>query len=216
MRGSRYLLFLLWLAALGRPEILDRVAVTAGKCVITQSDILRDIRLSSLFNQTEPDFSSDARRKTAERLVERALIDNEMEIGRYPSPQPPEIEAALAALKKERFPTGDAYRKALSRYGVRDEDVRLYLLQQLAVSRFIDARFGPAVQLLEADARDYYSSTFRPKWENKEGKPAPPFDEVRAEIEEILRSERADKLLDEWLKEAKSRTLIEFKSEAFQ
>ena len=32
----------------------------------------------------------------------------------------------------------------------------------------------------------------------------------------ILRSERADKLLDAWLEEAKSRTATEFKPEAFE
>ena len=96
----RMSLLLLLAMALCRAEIIDRVAVTAGKREITQSDILREIRLSAFFNQAEPDFSSPARRKAAERLVERALMESEMEIGRYPAPQSSEIEAAFSTMKK--------------------------------------------------------------------------------------------------------------------
>jgi len=48
------------------------------------------------------------------------------------------------------------------------------------------------------------------------GKPAAAFEEVRREIEEKLRAERVDLLVDVWLKEAKDRIRIEFKEEAFQ
>jgi hypothetical protein len=209
-------LLLLLSMALCRAEIIDRVAVTAGKRAVTQSDILREIRLSAFFNQAEPDFSSPARRKAAERLVERALMEGEMEIGRYPAPQSSEIEAALSTMKKDRFPTEESYRGALAKYGLRAEDVQLHLLLQAAVLRFIDARFGPAVQVPEADIIDYYRNRFLPQWKQGAGRPAPGFDEVRREIEETLRAEHVDRLVDDWLKEAKDRIRIEFKEEAFQ
>ena len=212
----RMCLLLLLSMALCRAEIIDRVAVTAGKREVTQSDILREIRLSAFFDQADPDFSPPARRKAAERLVERALMENEMDIGRYPAPQSSEIEAAFSTMKKDRFPTEESYRGALVRYGLRTDDVRLFLLLQAAVLRFIDARFGPAVQILEAEMSDYYKSRFVPQWKSGAGKPAPAFEEIRREIEEDLRAERVDRLIDEWLKEAKDRIRIEFKEEAFQ
>lgn len=214
MRRRMFLLLLS--TALCGAEIIDRVAVTVGKREITQSDILREIRLSAFFNQADPDFSSPARRKAAERLVERALIENEMEIGRYPAPQSSEIEAAFSSMKKDRFPTEELYRGALAKYGLRTEDVSLHLLLQAAVLRFIDARFRPAVQISEAEMIDYYRNRFLPQWKQGAGKPAPGFDEVRREIEETLRAERADRLVDDWLKDAKDRIRIEFKEEAFQ
>lgn len=63
-------------------EVLDRIAVTVGKRVITDSDVRREIRLSAWMNGTPPDFSPASRRRTAERLVERALAETEMEIGK--------------------------------------------------------------------------------------------------------------------------------------
>jgi hypothetical protein len=210
--SGRLLLLVLSLTALGRAEIVDRVAATAGNRVIATSDILREIRLSAFMNHAQPDFSPQARREVASRLLERALIDSEMELGRYSAPQAAESEPGLAAIKKERFPTVDVYVAALSAYGISEEDLRVYLLQQLAVVRFVDARFGPAVQVLETDMRDYYTEHFVKELGNR----APAFEEVRQEIEAALRAQRANELLDEWLKETKARTRIEFKPEAFQ
>ena len=208
MRGYFFLIFLL-LTPPVHVEVIDRVAASAGNRVITHSDILREIRLSAFMNRTKPDFSLDARKKAAERLVERVLIENEMELGKYAAPQLSDIESELSALKRGDFPTADSY-------GIRDEDLKLYLLQQVAVVRFIDARFGPAVQLLESDMRDYYSEHIVRQWDNKSGKPAPAFDEVREQIGEVLRAERANALVAEWLKEVKARTRIDFRPEAFQ
>jgi hypothetical protein len=212
----RICLLALMLAAACRAEVIDRVAVTVGKRVITSSDVLREIRLSAFFNQTDPDLAGAGRRRAAERLAERALMETEMEVGRYPSPRPPEIEAAFSAMKKSRFPSDESYRVDLAKYGIHDEDVKLFLTSQGATLRFIDARFGPAVQVLESEMRDYYTSRFVPGWPKEGGKPAPPLDEVRQEIEESLKAQHVDRLLDEWLKEARQRTRIEFKEEAFK
>ena len=208
----RLLLLVMALTPLGRAEIIDRVAATAGDRVITTSDILRESRLSAFLNQAQPDFSPQARKEVASRLLERALIASEMELGRYAAPQLAESEPGLAAIKKERFPTEDAYVKALAARGISEEDLRGYLLQQLAVVRFVDARFGPAVQVLETDMRDYYAEHFVKEL----GTQAPAFEEARQEIEAALRAQRANDLLEEWLKETKARTRIEFKPEAFQ
>ncbi len=213
---SRILLLILALTAACCAEIIDRIAVTVGKRVITQSDILTEIRLSAFMNQSEPDFGPASRNKTAGRLVDRALFDNEMEIGKYVAPEQSKVDSEIAQLKQERFPTQDAYREALAKYGIREEDLQHYLFQQLAVLRFIDARFGPAVQILEADARDYYNDHFVKQWENKNKKPPPAFEEVRSEIEDTLREQQVNSLMDNWLKETKERTRIDYRPEAFQ
>ncbi|HSW49401.1 MAG TPA: hypothetical protein VLH09_04460 [Bryobacteraceae bacterium] len=211
-----FLELVLCLAAASAAEVIDRIAVTVAKRVITQSDILLEIRLSAFLNQTAPDFGPASRKLTAERLADRALFDSEMEIGRYTAPQMKEVEPELAALKKERYLSEEAYRQALTKYRINEEDLRLYLLQQLAVLRFIDARFGPGVQILEPDVSDYYTGRFVKQWEKTGKGPVPALEEVHGTIEESLRAEQVNRLMDQWLKEARSRTRIEFKPEAFQ
>ncbi len=212
----RLCFFALLLAAACRGEIIDRIAVTVGSRVVTTNDITREIRLSAFINQTKPDFSPQARKQTAGRLVERALIRTEAELLRYPAPDPSETEPSLASLKRERYTNDAAYRKALADYGIGEEELRAYLLEQLTVMSFVDYRFGPAVQLQEDDLRTYYKDRFVPEWQNKNRGSAPEFDEVRDQISDALRGERVNRLLDEWLKDAKSRTRIEYKPEAFQ
>ena len=96
-------LLLILLAVVGRAEVIDRIAITVGSRAITESDILREIRLAAFFNQAEADFSPQAKQQAAGRLVERALIEIEMEAGQYEFPDASEVAPALAALKKDRF-----------------------------------------------------------------------------------------------------------------
>ena len=199
--------WMILLAVLGHAEVIDRIAITVGPRAITASDILREIRLAAFFNRVEADFSPQAKQQAAGRLVERALIEIEMEAGQYEFPDASEVAPALAALKKDRP------REAA---GIGEEDVQRGLLEQLALDSFVDERFGPAVQVSDDDMRAYYSRHFVPAWENEKKGAAPPFEEVRGEIGEILRGQRADALLDSWLKEARVRTRIEFKDEALR
>lgn len=203
-------------AALCAAEVIDRIAVTVGKHVITESELLREIRLTALLNGEQPDFGPDARRKTAERQVERALIRTEMEMSRYPMPHATEAEPMLKEVKQQRFRSEAEYRKALEKYGVAEAELRQHLLHQLATLRFIELRFRPGIQVLESEMRDYYEKRLLPEWDNKNRKKPPAFDEARAEIEELMIAERVDRLVDQWLKQARARTRIEYREKAFQ
>jgi hypothetical protein len=203
------LCFLMLLALVGRAEVIDRIAITVGPRAITESDILREIRLAAFFSQKEPDFSPQAKRQAAGRLVERVLIEMEMEAGQYEFPEASEVAPALAAWKKkDRFPMEAAR--------LSEGDVQRGLLQQLALESFMDERFGPAVQISDDEMRAYYSTRYVPDWEKLNKGVAPPFEEARGEVGTILRAQRANELLNNWLKETRGRTRIEFKDEALR
>lgn len=197
-------------------EVLDRIAVSVGKRVITQSDIVKELRLSSFLNASAPDLSPASRRRTAERLVERVLAETEMEIGRYPAPAAADADSQMAELRKERFQVPGSLERALAEAGITADELQAYLVEQLAVLRFIDARFGPAVLIPDEDLQAYYAGTFTKDWKARGSTPLPPFEEIRPQIEEVLRAERVDRLLDQWLQEAKDRTRIVYIAEAFE
>src|SRR4051795_2405586 len=60
------------------PEIIDRIAVSVDRTVITESEVIRQIRITALLNGEQPDLSAANRRETAERLVEQALMRREI------------------------------------------------------------------------------------------------------------------------------------------
>src|SRR5260370_12569573 len=84
-----------------RAEVIDQIAVVVGNSVITESEILREIRLTAFLNGAPLDFSPAAKRKTAERLVEHRLVAHEISWNLYPSPPQ---EAAPEAVKKAKNP----------------------------------------------------------------------------------------------------------------
>src|SRR3954453_700777 len=71
-------------ALLLQAETIDRIAVAVGNRVITTSDIERQIRVSAFLSGAKPDLSAEARRKTAEAMVDQKLIRGELEANRYP------------------------------------------------------------------------------------------------------------------------------------
>lgn len=204
------------LVAAARAEIIDRIAVTLDNQVITASEIALEIRLTAFLNGDPLDFSSEARRKAAGRLVEQKLIRKEIQVGRYVSPSPEEVEPMLKEVQTQRFHSADEYRQALAKYGISENELKAHLLWQLTLLRFIDIRFRPGVQVTEAQIQAYFDA-------NRAMLESPPgaakkltLDDLRGDIRETLTADGADKQLDEWLVEARKRTRIEFHSEAFQ
>src|SRR5207248_11380001 len=93
-------LLLLFLASIAcRAEIIDRIAVVVGNSVITESEILREIRLTAFLNGEPVDFSPIVKRKTAERLVEQRLIGNEITASLYGLPSAAAAQEMLKQIK---------------------------------------------------------------------------------------------------------------------
>jgi hypothetical protein len=207
-------LLLITLAIACRAEIIDRIAVTVGSTVITESEILREARLTAFLNGEPLDFTASAKRKTAERLVEQRLIQLENEASLYP---PPPAEALDELLKQVqgRFPDPAHYRDELRRAGVSEEDLKAHLRRQLTVLRFLDLRFRPGVHVGEEAISAYFDQHLAPELKKTNPSAELSLNDYRQQIEETLIGERIDKASDAWLKEARSRTRIEFRANAF-
>jgi hypothetical protein len=216
MGGLLFLLLGFVLAATARGEIIDRVAVTVDNLVITESDIVREIRLAAFLDRIKPDFSGGVKRKTAERLIERALMDREMQLSRYPLPSDKEVDPLHARLRAGRFADEAAYRQALAQGGIQEADLRAFLLAQLTVLRFIEFRFKPSVQASETEIQQDYQSRFLPQSRARGVSPDPPLEAVRSEIEKLLVEEKTDRVLDSWMKDTRSRTRIVLQEKVFQ
>jgi peptidyl-prolyl cis-trans isomerase SurA len=209
------LLFSLLITA-SRAEIIDRIAVTLDNQVITLSEITLEIRLTAFLNGDPLDFSQGARQKAANRLIEQKLIRREIQVGRYTAPTPEEVEPMLKEIQGQRFHSTEEYRQALTNYGVSEDELKAHLLWQLTLLRFIDIRFRPGVQVTDAEIQSYFDgnqATLQPQSATSKRLS---LDDLRSQIRETLTEQGADKQLDAWLAEARTRTRIEFHKEAFQ
>lgn len=190
-------------------EMIDRIAVTVDNRVITESEIIRQIRIAAFLNGEQPDLSAANKRVTADRLVEQALIRRELDTSRYTA------QGALATPEyqelKNRYGDDKSYKQVLVNSRITDKDVQEALQWQALFLDFVDMRFRPGVQLPESELQDYYNQQVA---ENP-GK-LPPFEEARESIEEILTSQRVDNALDRWLGQVRTQTRIKYTQEVFQ
>lgn len=215
--GSYFVLrtsYFVLLCCFARAEIIDRVAVTVDSQPITGSQLLEELRVTAFLNGEKPDLSPANRRRTADRLVEQALIRHEMEFTHYTVPEGTEIEGALKAAKS-RFANQAAFERELKAYGLGADELDRALARQAAVLQFIELRFRPQVQVQEAEVRRYYETVYLAECQRKQLRPAS-FEEARPQCEETLVQQRVDKQVDAWLAEVKGRTRIRYTEAAFQ
>lgn len=201
-------------ASAGRPEILDRLAVTVGKQVITESDVLLDLRLAAFLDQKPVDLSGEQKRKAADRLVDQALILKEAEFSRIVLVSPEDVARALGQVKSQ-FPDEAGYRAALARYRIREDDLTAHLRNGLRAMRFSDLRFRPEVQFTDEELRELYLS-LASEWKRKNPGKTPAFEEHREEVEKLLTEQRIAQALDRWLGAQRSETQILYRESVFK
>jgi hypothetical protein len=196
-------------------EILDRIAVSVGSSVITESEIVQQIRLIAIQNAQPPDLTKANMRQVAGKMVEQILIRREIQANKYMSVEAPNPEPMLDAIRK-RYPTPEAYQKALAEYQITEEDLKKQLEWQMTLLLFIDVRFRPGIQVPEADAREYYEKQYVPDWKKTHSGTPPAFEDSRTEVENLVTADLADHALDRWLGQTRTQTQVRFRREVFR
>ena len=195
--------------------VLDRMAVIVGKHVIKASDIDLDVRVTAFLNGAPLDFSPQARRQSAERLIDQGIIRQEIVTGNYRRPPESDAAALQAQLRRDRFGGSEArMREALQRYGITEGQLRAQLLWQLTVLRFIDERFRPSVIVTDEEVRAYYDQ-HRDELRRQYPKDSS-FEALQPKIRSLLEGQKINEAFTQWLEDARKRTRIEYRQEAFQ
>lgn len=186
-------------------ETLDRIAVTVGRHVISEHDILQDIRISAFIDSKAPDFSADQKRKAAERLVDQYLVLADATETRVPPPSAADVAGLLTPIKT-RYTSDQEYRAALAQAQISEAELSEQLLAGLRMLRYTDLRFRPEVQLSEETLRAYYNKVSPPET----------FEASRGEIEKLLTDQQTMHALDRWLDMARGEAAIVYRQGAFK
>lgn len=197
-------------------EIIDRIAASVGNSVITLSAIDREIRLAAFQQHAQPDFGPANRHATAERMVDRKLIERELSSAHYPPVAEAEIAPRLAQYRKEYYPTEEAFQHALAEYHITEQEFKNQLLWEDTFLAFVDVRFRPGVQVTDQEIQNYFATKVEPL--AREAHPGEPIslDDYRDRIEATLAGQQADAQMEAWLKSARQRADIIFHDEAFR
>jgi hypothetical protein len=192
-------------------ETLDRIAVTVDREAITESDVIRELRVAAFLDQKPVEITGPLKRRAAERLVDQILILREAAESHLPMPTEAEARVLVDQIKRT-YPSEDVFDAELERHDVSKRDLLAHMLAGLRASVFTDLRFRPGVSISEEDARAYYEENVRKRL----GARAPSFEESRVEIEDLLAGQRVLDALDAWLESARAAARIEYKDKVFQ
>jgi hypothetical protein len=184
----------------GWAAVLDRIAVTVGNDAITEGEVLEEIRITSFINGEPLDFSPNARRAAADRLVDQYLIRHELASGGYTAPKPEQAEKVVADFIRTHFRSRAEFEQKLKQYGITEELLKEHLLFQLQAIGFTDLRFTAPPPTNEAD---------------RTGTPVSDSPKSNSSAAAVA-SPNVDQQLEAWLKQVRSQTRVEFKKEAFQ
>lgn len=200
----RFTIVGLFAALSAQAEIIDRIAVSFGDQVITESAILLDLRVSAFLDRAPVDLSPTAKRKSANRLVDQLLMIREASESRITLPGI-EASAKLLDMVKRQFNGEAEFQAELKRYAIAESDVSQQLLSGLIALQFSDLRFQTSA-VSEEDARAYYDFL----------KLTTPFEATREEINTVIAQQRAFDALDDWLVSARESARVTFREKVFQ
>ena len=186
--------FVLIFAVLAVADVLDRVAVVVGQDVITEGEVMDELRLSEFLASKPLDLGPAQRYAAAQRLVDQQLIRNEMKVANYKAPSSNDSDGMLREFREEHYPADAEFRMALQQYGITEDQVKDHLLWELTAIRFTDERFQAQIP----------------------GNPEQTANRLAPGSTAPARQASVDDQLDAWLKEARAATRVVFKKEAFE
>jgi len=212
---TRLATLLLFANLLSGAVVIDRIVVVVNKHAVKLSDIQRDLRLTEFMNREPADLSLSKMKAAADRLIDQAIIRDEIARGGYHRPSENDADTLVKHLVRDRFGGSDArLRDDLARYNTTGAELRAQYLFQLAVLSFIDQRFRPGVQVTDDDVQSYYNQHLA------ELKRKYPKNYTLATLQNSIRStiegEHVNQLFTTWLDEARAKAHIVYVEGAFQ
>jgi peptidyl-prolyl cis-trans isomerase SurA len=182
---------------------LDRVVAIVNSDLILESDVEAERR----FEAFQPLGSAKAatRDELINRLIDRALILQQIAMLPEPPVTEAEVDAELMQLRKTipkcgvyHCETDAGWERFLQDQGLNLPELREHWKLRTEVLRFIEERFRTGIRITQQEIDDYYKKTLIPQYEKQNAK-APPEAAIKDKIQEILLQQQVDKLLDDWL-----------------
>lgn len=188
-------------------EEIDRLIAAVNGNVITDGDLnlARNLNALYLFGRSRVPLS---REQEIDRLIELELLRQELENFPIAPADQTTIESRLGELRSGYAEIG-GLDTILHRLGLQYPELVDYVRLQASIWRFVDLRFRPFVSVSADEVKTYYRDELVPKLQQS-GAAVPPPSEVSGRIEEILREQKVNSALDQWIQDVRRHSRIEF------
>ncbi|HVB33184.1 MAG TPA: hypothetical protein VNJ52_02240 [Patescibacteria group bacterium] len=202
-RSIGILLVALWLApTAAAQQVVDRIVARIGDGVITESQIAELGRFQQLV-----DGKQQSAAQRMHELAEQWIVNHEASLSGFQAPSARDVQRAFARLEK-RFGSAAAFEKRLKRAGLTDSEARQLLDREIFLSRYLDYKFRPEVQVDEREIEDYYRKTLAPEL-RKAGHSVPPIESVADQVRNVLIERGISERAGRWLDQMRQRWRVE-------
>lgn len=184
-------------------ETVDRILALVNGELIT----LTDVRIAKAFGLYEKEGAVKID-GTIDEVLQK-LIDQKLVIqvtSESTSVNQEEMDALLDRISKEMG--NGQFQEQLDRFGMQRNDLRPYVFERMLYRKIISSRFDRAVLVTLNEIQDYYEKRYVPAQESRGLEVKSMFD-ILDEIETILRGEKSEKQIREWLQNLREKADIQ-------
>ncbi len=191
-------------------DILDRVVATVNGHVILQSDWEDAVRSEAFIAGRSLDQVTAKDQKAAlDRLIDQELLREQVRASEFPPPGGEEVSKRIQEVRKQ-YPGAESeagWKGELARYGLTEAALRECITQQLNLTRLVDARLRPSVNIDAKSIESYYNQELLPQLRQSGGKEVA-LAAVTPQIKELLTQQQVNLLLNVWLQNLRASSKI--------
>jgi hypothetical protein len=191
-------------------ETLDRIVATVDRHPIMRSDVEQEARFNHFLAGQTGDITVQDEIAALDRLVDRDLIADQVAVFGVIPVTKEEVETRVLEMRKQiaGAEADSGWQHLLRENGLEEQDVDSRVGDEIRTLRFIDMRFRSEVRVGPRAIQTYYETKFVPEMKKQNLAP-PPLDQVQDKIESILREERVNALISDWLKGLRNQSRIQ-------
>lgn len=202
---------ILVLGAFGAPpvhgETIDRLMAAVNGKVITEGDLSLARKLNAVM-LPDVDAKPRSRKEEIDRLIDLELMQQELKTFNLTQEDENKIAVRMESLRAAYAAKG-GLPVLLRDLGLQEIELLSYVRLESLILRFVDFRFRPFVNATEVEIKDYYEARLIPQL-RASMLPVPELAQVSSKIEEILKEEKVNAALEQWIRTIKRNSRIEY------
>jgi peptidyl-prolyl cis-trans isomerase SurA len=209
VKGLLFLCLLLGVPSLPGSEI-DRLLVAVNGKVITEGDLslARSLNEVILYDQSA---RPNSRASEIDRLIDLELMRQELQSFSMTQEDESSVEARLQALR-DAYAAKGGLPFFLNKLGLQESELIAYLRLQSSIMKFVNFRFRPFVKVSKEEIKNYYEGRLADQL-REANLSLPPLAQVSGRIEEVLKEEKVNAALEQWITEIRRNSRIEYFTE---
>ncbi len=184
---------------------LDRIVAIVNDDLILDSDVNEELRFEA-FDPYRDRLEGASRDRVIERLINRALILQQLKLQPEDAPTDAEVNKEIDQLRKNipacaayHCETKEGWDHFLADHGFNEASFYARWKERMTVLNYIGERFQTGLNITQAQIKDYYDKVLLPEYARQHA-PAPKIEAISGQIREILLQQQISNLLQDWLK----------------